>query len=195
MNPGTSSRRALVVYASWIFASFVGAILATVVIVVPTSLPWVNEDRWVGFILFPSFALPLGAAQAVVLSRSIPRSGRWILACLVGWLFPFFVMTLAGPLASAPLPGSTAALFLLIGASTGCAQWLLLRGSFPAGGVWIAATLVGWTALAALVGQPFSVHAQSILLGVVPSLATGLVLAFWTGLRHAPQPDSEHSAV
>jgi hypothetical protein len=193
MNPKTPSRRPLSVYASWISASFVGALLATVITLIPTSLPWINEDRWVGFILYPSFAILLGAAQAVVLSRSIPRSGRWILACLLGWLFPLLAITVASQVISTPLRGA-AAPFLFIGASTGFAQWFLLRQYFPSAGVWIAATIAGWATLTVLVGQPYPIHLLLISLGVVPSLATGLVLAFWTSLRNAPQRDSGQSA-
>ena len=80
----------------------------------------------------------MGMAQWLVLRARIRRAGWWIIASAVGWVVGLAVITVASPSAAGAVFGA------VLGATTGTAQWLVLRLSVYQAGWWIVISILGW---------------------------------------------------
>jgi hypothetical protein len=127
-----------------------------------------------GWLLWPALALVTagvlaGALQCVVLVHRIPRAWRWMLATAVGWLAGVLIVVFAA--------GTGILAGLVIGASTGTAQWMLLRREVHWAGWWIVVSSLAWATGLSLAPNPESVLLPRVVLsGVMPSLMTGIAL-------------------
>jgi hypothetical protein len=130
-----------------------------------TALGWVF-----GRILLPSLAtvvigLSMGALQWLLLKSRVKNAWLWIVATSFGWALGSFLILLLLP-EELDLFGG-----MILGLTTGIAQWLVLREVLRMAGWWIVVSLVAWTSGMALLPGLF-------LTGVVAGLilATGITL-------------------
>jgi hypothetical protein len=178
----------LITWLHWVGAS----VFATSVtfLVAYLLLPAFDDpDRWAAPLFLPAFGILLALAQAVVLSKWIRNPFRWFAVSLLGWLLAYMTITALAALPRSMGFGSTGTNLVVFGASTGIAQWIALRQHFPAGALWIVASLLGWGALALVVGAAFTKPADFALVALIPAAATGVLLSWWsTQPRPAQQP-------
>ncbi len=146
---------------------------------VATTFGWL-----LGWLLLPAIALVTagvgaGVMQWPVLYRRIPRAWHWILATAAGWLAGLAIIIPVIPPGMGPLSGA------VLGATTGTAQWLLLRRHVCWAGWWIVVSILAWaTALA--IG--IALLPRVVLSGVVVGTMTGLALDL---LLRTPRPAEE----
>ncbi len=108
---------------------------------------WIMATTWgwlLGVLILPELALAIagvfiGAFQWLVLQGRIPRPWRWIAATGIGWILGYFITLF---LLS---PGLETLAGMIIGLTTGIAQWMILRKELHWSGWWIIFSLIGWT--------------------------------------------------
>ena len=118
----------------------------------------------------------VGAAQWVVLRRYFSQAWWWILASAAGWLVGWAIITsgLFVPPGGGPFTAIVSG--AVFGLTMGVAQWLILRMWTRLAGLWILASIPGWTiGLIGLLG--------SILAGAAAGVITGFAFDF---LRRFP---------
>jgi hypothetical protein len=140
-----------------------------------------------GWLLLPTIGLVTagvgaGIVQCFVLYRRIPRPWRWILATAVGWLAGVAIVIPVVPPGIGLLSGA------IIGATTGTAQWWLLRRQVHWAGWWIAVSMLAW-AMALAIG--LDALPRVVLSGVVAGMMTGLVLNLLLGTPKPAEEDKE----
>ena len=141
-----------------------------------------------GWLLLPAIALVTagigaGLMQCLVLVRRIPRPWRWILATAIGWLAGLVMVIPLVPAGMGTLSG------MVIGTTTGIAQWVLLRREVHWAGWWIAMSAVAWATGLGLAPSSDSVLLPRIVMsGAMASLMTGVTLAL---LLQYPKPKEE----
>jgi len=163
----------------WVGAS----VLATSLAFVVTSLllpAFEDPDRWVAPVFLPAFGILLALAQAVVLARWVRNPLWWFAVSFLGWLLAYLCITALATLPPSLGLASTGSTLVVFGASTGIAQWLMLRQHFAPGSLWIVASLLGWGVLALIVGEAFTQPAQLALVALLPAAATGVLLSWWS---------------
>ena len=111
----------------------------------------------------------IGIFQWLVLQGRIAHSWRWILFTFFGWTAGYLIALFGMPRELESFKG------LVIGLSTGIAQWIILRRELHWAGWWIIFTVIGWTTGLTLVPG-------IILTGVIAGGLTGF--AFEILLRH-----------
>ena len=138
----------------------------------------------------------LGWAQSRMLRRELPelRSGDWIRATAAGAAVAWTIGMLPSTFSQQLLelwPPMLLALGVLAGvvllASIGFAQWLVLRRHVDGSGIWVAANALAWIAGLAVVFAAIGVAPEDspVLIaafGVVGGLGMGLMVALVTGL-------------
>lgn len=141
-----------------------------------------------GWLLLPAIALVTagvgaGIMQCLVLLRRIPRAWQWILATAIGWLAGLAIIIPIVPAGFGFLSGA------VLGATTGIAQWLLLRRNVYWAGWWIVVSALAWATGLSL-GPPSEaiMLPRIVLSGVMPAFMTGIVLAL---LMQVPKPTEE----
>jgi hypothetical protein len=170
--------------AAWILASAVGwaagLAFGALLTYLASQAPWLNEDRVFAHAIMIALGITVGAAQAVVLRRLLPRAGRRVAATLLGHL-----LILAGSNA-ARLGGlrlwNNAVLLGLFGAAIGTCQWWLLRGRYRQAGFWVLATAVGFLSLLWMISHPAHSLGESVIkvtaLGALASIVPGALLVW-----------------
>ena len=144
-----------------------------------------------GWLLWPPIALvtagvTAGLVQWLVLVHRLPRAWRWILATAIGWLAGLAIVLVVIPMGMGALSG------LVIGATAGLAQWVLLRREIRWAGWWIAMSAVAWAVGLSLAPSPEAVLLPRVVLsGTMASVITGITLELL--LRH-PRPAQELDA-
>ncbi|MBN1138947.1 MAG: hypothetical protein JXM73_20350 [Anaerolineae bacterium] len=129
-----------------------------------------------GWLLLPAIALVIagigaGVMQCLVLIRRIPHVWRWILATVAGWLVGVSIALFVVPSGLGLLSGA------VIGATTGIAQWGLLRFHVRWAGWWIVISVLAWaTALSAAPASGTIALPPVVLSGVMAAVPTGLAL-------------------
>jgi len=129
-----------------------------------------------GWLLLPAIAVVTagvgaGVMQCVVLYRRIPRAWRWLLATAAGWMAGLAIAILVVPPGMGPLSGA------VIGATTGTAQWVLLRGEVHWAGWWIVTSALAWaTGLSLAPASGLVALPRIVLSGVMPAVMTGITL-------------------
>lgn len=81
----------------------------------------------------------VGVFQWLVLQGRIARPWHWIVATSIGWIAGYFIALFMLPQEFEALEG------MIIGLTTGFAQWLILRREFHWAGWWIIFSMIGWT--------------------------------------------------
>ncbi|MBN1146784.1 MAG: hypothetical protein JXA78_05985 [Anaerolineales bacterium] len=150
------------------------------------SFDWALWFQWimattVGWILgrfvFPNLALVvigigIGVLQWFVLQHRIQKAWRWIPATVLGWLVGTAVILFLVQDGMEFFAG------VVVGLTTGTAQWFILRREVHWSAWWIAISIVGWTTGMALLPGV-------ILTGVMAGVVTGVALEL---LMRYPKP-------
>ena len=132
-----------------------------------TSVGWV-----LGRLLLPNLALvtvglAIGILQWFLLQRRFKQAWQWILATTVGYTLGSAISNFAIPQGMDFLTG------LLIGLTTGSAQWLILRREVHWAGWWIAINVIAWTTGLAFLPGLISTGA---MVGLITATALALLL-------------------
>ena len=135
--------------------------------IMATSVGWV-----LGRLLLPNLALvtvglAIGILQWFLLQRRFKKAWQWILATTAGWAAGSVITYAAIPQGMDFLAG------LLIGLSTGSAQWLILRREVHWAGWWIAINVIAWTTGLAFLPGLISTGA---MVGLITATALALLL-------------------
>ena len=143
-----------------------------------------------------SAGLVLGIRQWAMLQRRIPRAGWWVLASAIGAAVGLVVVD-ATDLGTSPITfdGSRfglqvgAVTGVMVGASIGVAQWLVLRRWLSRAGWWILTSVAGWTTGWA-VGWAVGGVGHFVVPGVLGGTFTGAALV-WLLQRQQRDAGSE----
>jgi hypothetical protein len=137
-----------------------------------TTLGWVISQ-----LLLPSIGpviagFAIGVMQWFALRDRIRKSWRWILATGVGWAIGVGFVLFA-------IPDEFSFPFgIIVGATTGIAQWLLLRNEVNFSGWWIVISIIAWfTGLSMIPGL--------LTTGTMAGLLTGIAIEL---LLRNPKP-------
>jgi hypothetical protein len=137
-----------------------------------TTLGWVLSQ-----LLLPSIGpviagFTIGVMQWFVLRDRIRNSWRWSLATGVGWAIGVGFVLFAIP-DEFRIPYG-----IIVGATTGITQWLILRGAVFFSGWWIVISIIGWfTGLSMIPGL--------LTTGTMAGLMTGIAIEL---LLRNPKP-------
>ena len=134
-----------------------------------TSIAWV-----LGRFLLPNLAiivigLALGILQWLILQRRFQNIWWWIMATALGWMLGSVFIIVAVPV------GMDFAAGAILGATTGFAQWLILRREVYWSGWWIAINIVAWTSGFALLPGIFL---TGVMAGLITATALALLLQY-----------------
>jgi hypothetical protein len=143
---------------------------------------WIMATAWgwiVGRILFPAIylvAAGVGVAvfQWLVLQRRFSRSWRWPAYTAAGWTAGALLALGLGQLEASFAAG------LLLGATAGLAQWLILRREVRWAAWWIPISAVGWS-------TGLSMALAPLLAGVLAGAVTGIALMLLLSYPRTPQ--------
>ena len=130
-----------------------------------TTLGWVLSQ-----LLLPSIGpviagFTIGVMQWLVLRDRIRNAWRWSLATGVGWAIGVGFVLFAIP-DEFRIPYG-----IIVGATTGIAQWLILRGAVFFSGWWIVISIIGWfTGLSMIPGLLTTGTMAGLLTGVAIEL-------------------------
>lgn len=129
-----------------------------------------------------SIGLALGILQWFILQYRILQPWRWILATMLGWTLEAMILFIAIPNSMGFITG------LMIGLTTGSAQWLILHREVYWAGWWITINVVDWTISMALLPGFLSTGAMA---GAIIGFAMELLLHF---PRHAETNSTSDNA-
>lgn len=129
-----------------------------------------------GWLLLPTIALvtagvAAGVVQGLLLMPRIHHAWHWIATTAVGWTVGVGIALFAVPPGLGILTGA------VIGATTGTAQWGLLRFHVRWAGWWIAVSVLAWaTALSFAPASGVIALPPLVMSGVMAAVPTGLAL-------------------
>lgn len=137
--------------------------------IIATTLGWL-----LGGLIFSGLALItsgflVGIFQWLVLQGRIIQPWRWIISTFFGWTVGYLITFFGIPEQLDIFDG------VVIGLTTGVAQWLVLRRELHWAGWWIVFSIIGWT-------TGLTLLSGIMLTGTMAGLLTGLALAIL--LRH-----------
>ncbi len=134
-----------------------------------TTLGWILGRFLLPNLAFVTVGIGLAVLQWLVLQHRIRKSWRWMVATALGWL-------LGSTLIQAFLPeGMDFVAGVIIGITTGTAQWLVLRSELDWAGWWIVISVVAWTTGMALLS---GVMLTGVMAGAITGLALILLIRF-----------------
>jgi len=137
--------------------------------IMATTLGWVLGRFLLPNISFVTIGIGMGVLQWLVLQHRLRKAWRWIIATTLGWL-------LGSTLILASLPeGMDFLAGVIIGITTGTAQWLVLRREFYWAGWWIVISVIAWTTGMALLP---GVMLTGVMAGAITGLALILLIRF-----------------
>ena len=140
---------------------------------------WLMATTWgwlLGWLVLSAIALVTagvgaGVMQCLVLTRRIPHAWRWIAATAVGWMAGLGIALAIVPPGVGLLSGA------VIGATTGMAQWTILRPQVRWAGWWIVINILAWSTALSLAPASGQVALPPIVLsGVMSAVLTGFTL-------------------
>jgi hypothetical protein len=134
-----------------------------------------NVLGWIlGRFLLPNLAIvtigvALGVLQWLILLHRIRNSQWWILATILGWTSGSLLILVALPQGMELFSG------VILGLTTGTAQWLILRREVYWAGWWIVINLIAWTTGMVLLPGLLSTGATA---GALSGVALELLLRY-----------------
>ena len=152
-------------------------------------LLWIMATAWgwiVGHILFPAIylvAAGVGVAvfQWLILQRRLGRSWRWLVYTAAGWLAGVLLALAMGHFEAGFGAG------LLLGVTTGLAQWLILRREVRWAAWWIPISAAGWS-------TGLSMALAPLLAGILAGAMTGIALVLLLSYPRQPQAAASRGA-
>lgn len=147
-----------------------------------TTVGWL-----LGRFIFPNLAffvigIALGVLQWFVIQHKITNSWRWILATAIGWSLGSVIILFLIPTGMDFLAG------VVVGVTTGIAQWLILRREVYWAAWWIMISIVAWTTGMALLP---GIMLTGVMAGVITGIALELLLRYPKPI--VPEDDSSKS--
>jgi hypothetical protein len=140
-----------------------------------TSIAWVLGRFLLPNLAFIVIGLALGILQWIILKRSLQNAWWWILATTLGWMLGSVIIMFALP------EGMDFTAGVILGTTTGLAQWLILRREVYWSAWWIVINIVAWTTGFALLPGIFL---TGVLAGLITATAMVLLLQY-------PKPTGE----
>lgn len=140
--------------------------------IMATTLGWVISQ-----LLLPTIGpfiagILIGAMQWFVLRDRIKKAWQWSLLTGIGWAIGIGIVVFVLPDGFGFLYG------ILVGATTGIAQWIILRREVLLSGWWIVISVIAWfTGLSMMPGL--------LTTGTLPGLITGIAIEL---LLRNPKP-------
>jgi hypothetical protein len=114
-----------------------------------------------------TIGIALGIMQWFILQHRIHKAWWWIIATTAGWLLGSTVIISLVPVGMDFLAG------VILGITTGTAQWLVLRREVYWSGWWIMINVVAWTTGMALLP---GILLTGVMAGVISGFAMELLL-------------------
>jgi hypothetical protein len=137
--------------------------------IMATTLGWVLGRFLLPNLTFVTIGIGLAVLQWLVLQHRLRKAWRWLIATTLGWL-------LGSTLVLAFLPeGMDFLAGIIIGITTGTAQWLVLRSELYWAGWWIVISVIAWTTGMALLP---GVMLTGVMAGAISGLALILLIRF-----------------
>ena len=178
-------------WISWVLASTVSilvgfALIYAAVFLAKAILPAIDEDGFVGTLMFPFLASVQGTFQWLVLRPRIPKSGWWVLASGAGLLV---AMAVAAGLVRAisialerewtwHASPQIVLLYGVIGFFLALVQLPILWRASKSATVWPILGAIGWLALGLIVGTSIGGTLELFAVGAVPGAISGLGLVW-----------------
>jgi len=196
---GALMRVAMVSVGRWTLATWLGWVVGVPILI---ALALILEALGFEQIQFPvgvAMGLGVGLLQGRIVRRLGISFGDWISSCAVGLAIPFAAFDV-GTRFGYYLPHALYVCVGLGGLIVGTWQAYLLRSHLRAAGVWVVASVLGWTAAAgsaaaadllvkshSVTGIPGALAYLGIVMagGVILGVVTGLVLAQQTVIGSA----------
>jgi hypothetical protein len=137
--------------------------------ILATALGWFSGGVFLsGIGLVPS-GVAIAFLQWLVLKQRIHKAWRWIIMSLIGWSLGWGISLFAYSIGLDFVNG------MVIGFTTGAAQWLILRHEVHWSGWWIAVSAVAWAAGITLLP---GIMLSGTIAGVITGSALGLLLRY-----------------
>lgn len=186
-NSGTRPRTTSRLWLRWVAGTTAGAVLAFAAFAALFLIIGEPPDALVP-VIYAGFGLATGLFQQRVLRRALGEARRWALATAVG-LGAGVTLAVAAGLGNTPglaaQIGQGAAAGAAGGAAIGALQWLVLRTRFPAARWWVAVSVAGWAAGAA-VGDGVAYYAGGLDLVISPVIAAAVTGIAVVALLRSP---------
>ena len=147
--------------------------------IVATTMGWILGQVLLPGLTLVTTGLGIAALQALILISRIRRPAHWLLASAVGWTVGGLFVLLLIPVEAEVLAGP------IFGASTGVAQWLVLRREVHWAAWWIPITTLAWT-------TGLSVLPGILLSGMMAGVLTGIAIEL---LLRNPRPQQASQAI
>ncbi len=186
-------------WLSWVAASTAAILIGVGIIygsifLAKAVVPGINEDRFMGVLIFPVLATLLGVLQWLVLRRRIPRSAWWILATVAGMLggialgsgFIKAILHFTGRQWNWDSTFGVLVFYWFIGYFLALAQLPILWRRIKFFAFWPLAGMLGWLALGLIIGKSIDRISDILALGTVPAAFTGLCLIWPIRTRLSP---------
>ena len=103
-----------------------------------TTLGWLSGRFILPGLSFVTSGFLVSVFQWLVLQGRLPRAWRWLIATTIGWTIGYLVAFFLLPRGLEFFEG------LVIGLTTGIAQWLVLRREVQWAVWWIVFSMIGW---------------------------------------------------
>jgi len=141
---------------------------------------WIMATTWgwlLGGFILPGLTLVISGFmvavfQWLVLQGRVTRPWFWIIATSIGWIAGYLLTFYLLPKELEILTG------MMLGLTTGVAQWIILRREFHWAGWWIIFSMIGWT-------TGLNLLPGILLTGTMAGAITGLCLEI---LLRNPKP-------
>jgi hypothetical protein len=131
--------------------------------IMATTVGWFLGGLIFSNLAFITSGFAVGIFQWLVLQGHIAHPWRWVVATIAGWTAGYFAVFFGIPQEFATLHG------LVMGLTTGLAQWIVLRHELNWSGWWIVFSGIGWT-------TGLTLFPGVMLTGTLVGVLTGLPL-------------------
>jgi hypothetical protein len=134
-----------------------------------TSIGWVLGRFLLPNLAFVVIGIALGILQWLILQQRFQNAWWWIVATALGWTLGSVITIVALP------AGMDFTAGVILGTTTGAAQWLILRREVHWSGWWIMVNVIAWTTgLAFLPG----IFLTGVMAGLITATALVLLLRY-----------------